>query len=290
MGWTLTDDVGAYRAAADGLLRSEPERNTVLLSVLASLTRLGQAAFGAAPLLGWWPQDGAPRAAVLQTPPRPMLLTALPGESAGQLARALADRGAALADRGPALSGVNGPEADVTALAAVWRDLTGASGRTHQRQRLYRLGALVPPEPAPDGTARLATVADAAVAGSWYAAFAAETGQVEAVDDVVTDRLHRGQLLLWEVAGKPVSMAGLTDVLAGVARVGPVYTPPGRRDSGYGGAVTAAISELAFSRGAESVILFTDLANPASNSLYRKLGYEPVEDRMVVVFGARGRF
>ena len=287
MGWTLTDDVGAYRAAVGELLSSEPERNTVLLSVLASLTRLGPAAFGdAAPLFGWWPRDGAPRAAVLQTPPRPMLLTALPGESAGQLARALADRGAALADRGPALSGVNGPEADVTALAAVWRDLTGASGRTHQRQRLYRLGALVPPEPAPDGTARLATVADAAVAGSWYAAFAAETGQVEAVDDVVTDRLHRGQLLLWEVAGKPVSMAGLTDVLAGVARVGPVYTPPGRRDSGYGGAVTAAISELAFSRGAESVILFTDLANPASNSLYRKLGYEPVEDRMVVVFGA----
>src|SRR6266702_2068071 len=229
MGWTLTDDVGAYRAAVGELLSSEPERNTVLLSVLASLTRLGPAAFGdAAPLFGWWPRDGAPRAAVLQTPPQPMLLTALPGESAGQLARALADRGAALADRGPALSGVNGPEADVTALAAVWRDLTGASGRTHQRQRLYRLGALVPPEPAPDGTARL----------------------------------------------------------AGVARVGPVYTPPGRRDSGYGGAVTAAISELALSRGAESVILFTDLANPASNSLYRKLGYEAVEDRMVVVFGA----
>src|SRR6266704_1298399 len=178
MGWTLTDDVGAYRAAVGELLSSEPERNTVLLSVLASLTRLGPAAFGDADaLFGWWPRDGAPRAAVLQTPPRPMLLTALPGESAGQLARALADRGAALADRGAALSGVNGPEADVTALAAVWRDLTGASGRTHQRQRLYRLGALVPPEPAPDGTARLATVADAAVAGSWYAAFAAETAR-----------------------------------------------------------------------------------------------------------------
>src|SRR6266702_1153751 len=96
MGWTLTDDVGAYRAAVGELLSSEPERNTVLLSVLASLTRLGPAAFGdAAPLFGWWPRDGAPRAAVLQTPPRPMLLTALPGESAGQLARALADRGAA---------------------------------------------------------------------------------------------------------------------------------------------------------------------------------------------------
>src|SRR6266568_1235162 len=73
MGWTLTDDVGAYRAAVGELLSSEPERNTVLLSVLASLTRLGPAAFGdAAPLFGWWPRDGAPRAAVLQTPPPPV--------------------------------------------------------------------------------------------------------------------------------------------------------------------------------------------------------------------------
>ncbi len=277
MGWTLTDDVGAYRAAADGLLRSEPERNTVLLSVLASLTRLGQAAFGAAPLLGWWPQDGAPRAAVLQTPPRPMLLTALPGESAGQLAQALADRGASL-------SGVNGPEADVTALAVAWRGLTGANGRTHQRQRLYRLGALVPPDPAPAGAPRIAAAADAAVVGSWFAAFAVETGQADAADEVVTDRLERGRIMLWEVAGEPVSMAGLTDVLAGVARVGPVYTPGDRRDRGYGGAVTAAVSALALARGAGSVILFTDLANPASNSLYRKLGYEPAEDRVVVVF------
>jgi predicted GNAT family acetyltransferase len=81
-------------------------------------------------------------------------------------------------------------------------------------------------------------------------------------------------------------MAGLTDVLSGVARVAPVYTPPERRGAGYGAAVTAAISQLALARGAESVVLFTDLANPTSNSLYRRLGYEPVEDRVVVDFDA----
>jgi predicted GNAT family acetyltransferase len=35
-------------------------------------------------------------------------------------------------------------------------------------------------------------------------------------------------------------------------------------------------------QGAASVVLFTDLANPISNSLYIKLGYRPVEDRVLL--------
>ena len=279
MAWTLTDDVGVYRAATGELLRSDPVRNTVLLSVLESLSRLGPTAFGdASPVLGWWSPDGAPEAAVLRTPPRPMLLTALPGKSAQQLARALADRGGDL-------PGVNGPEADATALAAAWRAITGMSSRTHQRQRLYRLGTLVPPDRPPAGAARIATGADAALVGSWLSAFTAEIGEPEAAEDIVADRLDRGHLILWEVTGELVSLAGHTDVIAGVARIGPVYTPPGLRGRGYAGGVTAAASELAQARGAEAVILFTDMANPTSNSLYRRLGYEAVEDRVVLVFG-----
>jgi predicted GNAT family acetyltransferase len=57
------------------------------------------------------------------------------------------------------------------------------------------------------------------------------------------------------------------------------------RGRGYGGGVTAAITELAIDRGAASVVLFTDLANPTSNSLYLKLGYEPIEDRVLITFG-----
>ncbi len=284
MAWTLTHDIDAYRAAAGGLLGSQPERNTVFASVLASLTRFGPAAFGAAPaLLGWWSEGGVVTAAVLQTPPYPMLVTSLPGQSAGHLARALAGRGAAL-------SGVNGPEADAIALASAWREVTGRVGQIRQRQRLHRLGTLVPPSPAAGGAPRIAVPADSPTAVAWFVAFGIETGQADAEDDTLTarlaDRLIRGQLMFWEAAGQPVSMAGLTDVLAGVARVAPVYTPPERRGTGYGAAVTAAISQLALARGAESVVLFTDLANPTSNSLYGRLGYEPVEDRVVLDLSA----
>src|SRR5579859_8164279 len=126
MAWTLTDDVGQFQQAVGALLRAEPERNTVLLSVAARLARLGAHAFGdAAPVLGWWPSESAPRAAALQTPPWPILVTTLPGESARELA-------SALAGRGTTLSGVNGTQADATALATEWQALTGANVRTHQ--------------------------------------------------------------------------------------------------------------------------------------------------------------
>jgi predicted GNAT family acetyltransferase len=34
------------------------------------------------------------------------------------------------------------------------------------------------------------------------------------------------------------------------------------------------------------VVLYTDLANPASNTLYQRLGYRPVSDSTVLRFAA----
>jgi predicted GNAT family acetyltransferase len=34
--------------------------------------------------------------------------------------------------------------------------------------------------------------------------------------------------------------------------------------------------------GAEEVLLYTDLANPVSNSIYQRIGYRPVEDRVML--------
>jgi predicted GNAT family acetyltransferase len=64
-----------------------------------------------------------------------------------------------------------------------------------------------------------------------------------------------------------------------------VYTPPEHRQRGYAAGVTAACSQHALDCGAEHVVLFTDLANPTSNGVYRRLGYQPVEDRQVLRYG-----
>lgn len=301
MAWTLTDDIASYRAAAGGLLSADPVRHTVPLSVLASLVTFGPGAFGPEPpLFGWWSPDEpeapeepagtgsagtgtagtgrAVTAAILMTPPHALLITALPGPSAVRLAGALADRGVLL-------PGINGREQDAAALASAWRERTGQRSQVSQRQRLYKLGDLVGPDPAPDGAARVATAADAAIARAFYSAFAAEVGHGDTPAHLIANRLSAGQLMMWEAGGETVSLAGTTGALEGVARIGPVYTPPPWRGRGYGGAVTVAIGELARQRGATSVVLFTDLANRASNSLYTRLGYRPVEDRVLMSIG-----
>jgi predicted GNAT family acetyltransferase len=79
-------------------------------------------------------------------------------------------------------------------------------------------------------------------------------------------------------------MAGAHQPTAGVVRVAPVYTPSEHRRRGYGGAATVAVSQAALDASAADVVLFTDLANPTSNALYQRLGYRPLEERVVLRF------
>jgi predicted GNAT family acetyltransferase len=58
------------------------------------------------------------------------------------------------------------------------------------------------------------------------------------------------------------------------------------RGRGYGSAATAAVSREALATGADEVLLYTDLANPVSNSIYQRIGYQPVEDRVLLAFSA----
>ena len=288
MTWTLTADLGEYLAAAGGFLRSRPVDNTIQLVALDSLEAHGLSAFGhVAPLFGWWRSGAGPvTAALLHTPPFPVLLTRLPADTAGNPAGDLAE---VLAGRGRQLPGVNAEQGDAEAFAAAWSRLTGATWREFRRSRLFRLEQLVAPDPSPPGAARVATAADRGLLESWLAAFRQELADLGGPGaGMIEDRISHGGLTLWEAGGAAVSLAGSTRPVEGVIRLGPVYTPPEQRGRGYGGAVTAAVSRAALDAGAAHVVLFTDLANPTSNALYRRLGYRPVEGRLVLKFEAQG--
>jgi len=47
------------------------------------------------------------------------------------------------------------------------------------------------------------------------------------------------------------------------------------------------IRDTALAAGAEEVLLYTDLANPASNAIYQRIGYREIEDRVVLSFSQR---
>jgi predicted GNAT family acetyltransferase len=152
--------------------------------------------------------------------------------------------------------------------------------------RLYRLGKLVWPDEPQGGSCRSAGEADAGVLTAWFRSFAREANDGEVADAFATvrEQLGYGGITVCEAGGELVSFASITRPADGMVRVGPVYTPPERRGRGYGSLVTAAASWRALRAGAEEVLLYTDPANPVPNSIYQRIGYRPVEDRVVLAF------
>ena len=86
---------------------------------------------------------------------------------------------------------------------------------------------------------------------------------------------------------RPVSLAGFGSLTPNGIRIGSVYTPPEHRNRGYGTAVTAAVSQLLLERGHRFCFLYTDLANPTSNAIHARIGYEPVCDSREPAFARR---
>ena len=278
MSWFVTTDTGRFLDVAGEFLRADPAGNSVMLTVTENL-RVGAAASGEM-LFGWWQPDGDPvGAAFMHTPDYPLFLSRTSGPAAARLARDLTEVGRRV-------PGVSAGQEAADAFAAAWRDRTGDAVAVFRRMRLFRLGELLPPRPGPEGTGRPAAETDRDLLAGWFGAFALEAGEPPGQDQraAVAERLGYGGLIVWEAGGVPVSVAGRTRAVAGMVRVGPVYTPPELRGHGYAAAATAAVSQAALDAGVREVVLYTDLANPTSNALYQRLGYLPVEDRVILSF------
>jgi ribosomal protein S18 acetylase RimI-like enzyme len=66
----------------------------------------------------------------------------------------------------------------------------------------------------------------------------------------------------------------------GVARIGPIYTRSDYRCRGYGTSLTAFLTSKLLHEWNCRVMLFADKFNPASNSVYRQLGFEIVGENL----------
>ncbi|MEA2971624.1 MAG: hypothetical protein QOG82_82 [Actinomycetota bacterium] len=267
------DGAEAWRAAADYLL-SEPVRHSVFLT----LVREGTGRF-------WWAvdDDGCVVGFAMQVPT---------GFSAGltpcppPVVDALCD--AILADC-PDLPGVISEATGAAWFAGRWAERRAVPARPTEAQRVYALDRLVAPA-APAGSGggrlRLADDADRPTMVRWAHGFAHDVDFMPEDPERVVDRhLARRRLWVWEVDGEPVAMASSSEAMAGVCRIGSVYTPPDRRRRGYATACVAALSERLLATGADRCMLYAQLHNPTSNGIYRRMGYEPVSDIVFYRFG-----
>ncbi len=182
---------------------------------------------------------------------------------------------------------VNGEAHASDAFARLWQSLTGAGVKAVIHERVYQLDHVIAPR-WPAGIFRATRIADVDLLAEWINDF-----HLEALpDNPPTDSrdwaltaIADGDVYLWEVNGVPVSMARKSRGTAHGQAIGPVYTPPAFRGRGYASAVTAKLSQLILSSGKRFAMLFTDLANPTSNSIYQKIGFKPVCDYNQHFFG-----
>lgn len=280
-------DAGEFLAAVGDYLAVDPVVSTVVTSV--AHRALSEQADGIAqPDRNWWlvvrDASGAVAGAGMRTAPfapYPLFLLPVPGEAAVALARVLHERG-------EEVLAVNGALPAVELCAAELARLGGGQVRVGQHTRLHELGQLVRPAPVP-GHLEAAAEDDVDLATEWFAAFMGDADEQagrprDASAHEVPDRsemlrqLRAGQLWFWvSETGEKVHLTGVRPPSFGVARVGPVYTPPGQRGRGWASNAVAEVSRRIQAGGAR-VCLFTDQANPVSNKIYAALGYRPVVD------------
>jgi uncharacterized protein len=185
----------------------------------------------------------------------------------------------------PELPGVAGEAASAACFAGCWAEQHRTPAVPVEGMRLYRLGSLHPPDGVP-GRSRTATEADRDVLVAHRIGFHDDTGERGDLDPAtaVEQSVRAGRCLVWEDPGV-VSSAVVTIAQAGVARVGFVYTPPEHRRHGYATACVAATSAWAREHDRADCILYTQLANPTSNAIYRSIGYQPVCEILRYRFG-----
>jgi RimJ/RimL family protein N-acetyltransferase len=215
---------------------------------------------------------GEIRAAATRIPPYPLLSSRLAEDDAHELI-------GSWLEHDPSVPGATGPPATVRALARAWSRRQGTSTRVRLREAMHILERVDDPHRAAPGLLRLAQPQDAEQLSDWLRAFAHEAGVTGGHESAhaLAPRIARGEMFIWDDNGS-VSLVGANPPVAGVVRIGPVYTPPAHRRRGYAGHAVAAVSRRALSAGADRCMLFTDLANATSNKIYAEVGFRVFGD------------
>jgi predicted GNAT family acetyltransferase len=217
------------------------------------------------------------------TPPHPLGLSAVPEAAIPLLvkhARSLGEPVRALV----------GPKATAVAFKDAWLATHGCAVASQMAQRIFQLSSVVRPPPV-EGSFRKATASDRSVLEGWHHDFIVDCNiTADGIDAVKACEIgiKTGSRYVWQVDEEVVAMVGYGGETPSGVRVSWVYTPPARRGRGYASALVASMSQKLLDEGRSFCFLYTDLANPTSNGIYQRIGYQPVCDSMHFTFAPTG--
>jgi predicted GNAT family acetyltransferase len=263
----FSEDPGRVLAEAEEFLASEPVLHNLILVLLGERLAYPE------PGRYWLAKDGETVVGVVFQSPLEFAATLTP-----MAPEAVAGMVDAIVRKGVALPGVIGEAATAARFAGQWTERHGSAAFPVEGQRIYEL-ARVSDKDEVCGRLRKASLRDRDLVVAWMRGFYADAGQgVGGFEPLVERRLAAGLFWLWE-DGEPTSMVANSMPVEGVVRMRAVYTPPDRRNRGYAGACVGDLSRRMRDEG-HRCMLYTDLGNPTSNSVYRRIGYNAVAEAL----------
>lgn len=197
---------------------------------------------------------------------RQLLITAMPDSAVDALANHL------LAALVP-VPGVVGANTTAERFATRWTSGSGKSSRLRINQRLHECTAVAPLTYAA-GRLRYADSHDQTTLTLWTEQFCVDAhieDEIPFFRAQLPEKIANGSLFVWEDSDI-VSMAGVQRERPNGAAISWVFTPLRLRGRGYATSCVAAVTQRVLDSGKQFCCLYTDLANPTSNRIYRKIG------------------
>ncbi|MGV3489135.1 MAG: GNAT family N-acetyltransferase [Tuberibacillus sp.] len=275
------DDPNVFYPLISPLLSKEEVKNSLPLGVLKALVT-NTMVLKEQPFMAFVGEENAPHLVMLMTPPNHLILSG----SQTNIDQTMAGAVEYVLDRVEIPSVIGSKELSEP-FAELYAEKTGKSYEIEMSQRIYKLERVNEVGMA-SGYLRLAEQKDVDILAQWILNFAKEATFEEKEPSFGRERAERGirqkSLYVWEDHGQIVSTVSKTKPTEKGITVSLVYTPPELRGKGYASSSVTALSQKLLDNGYEFCSLYTDLTNPTSNSIYQKIGYQPVADSMVYRF------
>jgi len=185
------------------------------------------------------------------------------------------------------LEQTEGPQETTLRFAEMWSHAPDRSHRIQMNQGLYELRVVQPTDHA-GGQMIPATQEHSETLAAFLHGFVVDCFPEQLPSEGwVTKRVERlldekkGYIWLNQ-EGEVVSMAAIVRESPNTSSISLVYTPPKERGQGYAASLIAALSQAQLDAGKTACNLHTDLANPTSNGVYIRIGYQQIRQSIRV--------
>ncbi|TFF95592.1 MAG: GNAT family N-acetyltransferase [Promethearchaeota archaeon] len=279
MKFKLFDDIEEFYSLVYPFLIENEAENILLFSILNSLREDFHKYGKEAPLLGMILQKNQVIMVCLRTTPYNLVI------SYTQNLDTIKFLVKELTKRDIILPGILGFKNGADLFATLWMEHKNIQASLVMDERNYKLTS-VNEDTLGTNTFMLAKEIHRDLIIDWAKNFLYEAFQEERNQDIINNHINiiqddipNRRIYLLFHNEEPVCMARKAGKTPNGQLINYVYTPPHLRRNGYATECVAKLSKhLLEEENNKFCFLFTDLANPTSNSIYMKIGYKPIID------------